>query len=48
MIHFAEISQAPPSYSILQHVERVVIDNEGIDNEGMGIGLRIYVRHLQL
>ena len=24
MIHFAETSQAPPSYLILQHVERVV------------------------
>ena len=56
MVHFAEINQAPSSYSMLQYISdtetcvkklsQILANN--IDNGGRGIGLRIYVRYCRL
>ena len=56
---YPEINQAPPPYSMLQHIERVVTPKLAPRNclrylqtaltiEGKGIGLRIYVRYCRL
>ena len=56
MVHFAEINQAPPHYSMLQYISDIetcvkklsqILANN-IDNGGRGIGLRIYVRYCRL
>ena len=55
MVHFAEINQAPPPYSMLQYIGRVATPKLVPRNclrylqttlimGGRGIGLRIYVR----
>ena len=54
MVHFAEINQASPPYSMLQYIGRVYtrklsqILANNIDNRGRGIGLRIYVRYCSM
>ena len=53
MVHFAEINQAAPPYSLLQYIGRVATLKfvprnclrYNIDNEGKGIGFRIHVRY---
>ena len=52
MVHFGEINQAPPPYSMLQYIGRVTcvkklsqILANNIDNWGRGIGLRTYVKY---
>ena len=53
MIHFTEINQAPPLYSMLQDTERVATRKlapenclrNNIYNLWRGVGFRIYVRY---